>query len=129
MFVNDDIKINDYAYEAFPGKELDGDKQKEILSYLSDFFGAYYGERQSIIDNYLAPNADKSRFQGLDGLLTFKKIEDVSKVYDPLTALVTLTVTDKNGNDLRQNFTVTVIEQDGRYYVLRLDTKINKIIT
>jgi hypothetical protein len=133
-FVVDDVKMHDYIPVSFSGRELDRDKQSEVLEFLTDFFGAYYGERQSVIDNYLAPDADKSRFRGLNGLLDFTRLESSSKVYYPsdmdrsrLIAPVTLTARDKTGNTVTQNFTVTLIERDGRYFVRRLDTRIRNI--
>jgi len=134
VYTSDDMKLNSYTPAEFLNKQVDESTQAAVLSYLSDFFGAYYGEKQSIIDNYLAPTADKSRFTGLGGLLTFWKIDDVSKVYypndedkTPLKALVTLTATDQIGNTVKQTYTVTVIERDGRYYVQQLETRINNI--
>jgi hypothetical protein len=134
VFVNDSMTMYDHASTPFAGRELDRNRQGQVFAFLADFFEAYYSERQSIIDNFLAPDAVRGEFRGLDGLLTLERIEDSSRAYHgessgTLLALVSLTAIDRNGNAMRQNFTVTVIERDGRLYVLRLDTRINNINT
>jgi hypothetical protein len=128
VFMNDDTKLHDHAVTPFVGEELDRNRQSDVLLFLTDFFEAYYHERQSIIDNFLSPDADKAVFQGLNGLLTFERVEDSSRVYrgenGVMLALVTLTAHDPNGSTFAQNLTVHVIERDGRFFVQRLDTRI-----
>jgi hypothetical protein len=133
-FVSDEIKLHEYVPVAITADEVHKDKARDALTFLTDFFGAYYGESQSVIDVFLSADADRAAFQGLSGVLTFITVDDTSKVYYPdnldksrLLALVTLTATDINGNTVRQNYSVSLIEQDGRFFVERLDTRINNL--
>ncbi|MCL1832812.1 MAG: conjugal transfer protein [Oscillospiraceae bacterium] len=131
QFVNDDVKWHEYEVEAFSGKEVSDNKRKELSAFLNDFFKAYYEENQGLVDVFLDPNADKSGMQGLSGLLTFDKIDGGLMYHtenaNELIALMTLYVTDRNDNQVQQNFTVSLIEQDGRFFVSRLDTRINNL--
>jgi hypothetical protein len=133
-FVSDEIKLNEYTLTAFSGREVSREKRDDVFEFVSNFFTAYYSERQSVIDNYLAPDAERHRFIGLGGQLEFIKLEGTSNVYypnqndrTPLIASIVLTVRDKVGNTITQNFMVTLIERDGRYYVRQLDVRINNV--
>jgi hypothetical protein len=133
LFVNDDNTLHEHIITPHEFVELDRAKQSEILAFLSDFFGELYSERQGILDNFLSPDADSVRFRAMGDLLTFERIEPTSRVYrgaeNSMIALVGVTVLT-NGDDntsVRQNFTVRVIERDRRFYVERLDSRINNL--
>jgi hypothetical protein len=131
QFVNDDIKLYEYEQEEFLGKEVSNTKKGEISAFLSDFFKAYYEENQGVIDVFLFPEADRTGLQGLNGVFTFNQIDGGAMFHgekqNELIAIVTLSVTDRNDNTLQQNLTVSLIEQDGRFFVSRLDTRINNL--
>jgi len=133
-FVSDDVKAGEYPITAFGGIKVAEGVQTAVTAYLADFFKTWYEETQSKINVYLSPDADKSDFRGLEKTLVFGRIEDGALVYypnetdkAPLIALVTVTASDGNGNEIKQNYTVTVIEKDGRYYVQKLDLRIKNI--
>jgi len=130
-FVTDDNQLTDHEIKPFAGEELDRHVQERVFAFLFDFFEAFYSERQSVIDNFLASEADRETLQGFNGILKFERIEDSSRVYrgesGAMLALVSLSATDAGGNVLRQNLTVHVIERDGRFFVRRLDTRINNV--
>ena len=100
---------------------------KSIEEALTNFLTAYYTEKQSVIDYYLEPEADKSGFCSLSsGDFVFQKIEDIKaykKENDTLCVLTYKVQDEKTQSTILQKCYITVSMKDGRVYIKKMDTK------
>lgn len=129
VFVNDTIKLSDYSVAQYVGVECPTDVSEAIKASLTNFYTAYYGQDQGVINYYLSPQADTSEFIGLGGRVMFKQIETLRAYYlsednkQDFMVLVTLSVTDKNGVVMQQKFNVKMTYKDNQYYVVEMNTR------
>lgn len=119
---------NDYTATQFNARDVDKTVNAQIEQILKNFFAAYYQGNQTQIDVFLAVNADKAAFKGLDGRYRFKEIRSLRSFADPanpsrMLSLVELIIEDRNGQQLTQRFNVLVNHDGDRFYVVEMDTK------
>ncbi len=128
LFVNDDIKLNDYQKTEYRGVEISQEQSKQINEALANFFSAYYEGEQNVINYFLAPEAIKEDFVGLNGRMKFNKITS-SRYYllddksENILALLTVTIEDLNSVKLAQNFNLTIVKKDDQYYVKGINAR------
>lgn len=126
-FVADNQKA-DYEKIVYSGKESTAEIKNAVELALTNFFTAYYESDQSVIDYYLSPNADRSKFIGLKGRMVFEEIEEL-RVYSnensttDFFALVTLSVKDRNNAVMIQHYNLNIVYKDKQYYVLDMDVR------
>ncbi|MCL2034677.1 MAG: conjugal transfer protein [Oscillospiraceae bacterium] len=118
----------DFTAEPFQARDADRNINDQIKQVLNNFFTAYYQENQTRIDYFLAADADKSGFKGLDGRYLFKEIKDIRSYGDPTNAknilsLVEIVIEDHNGTQLTQRFNILIIHDGNRFYILEMGTK------
>lgn len=129
VFVSDETKLTDYQAVQYAGLECPSDITDAIQLALTNFYSAYYGQEQSVINYFLDPSADQSEFMGLSGRVTFNRIEAIRAYYpsDETTTefvvLVTLSVVDNNGVSMLQKFNLKLNYKDNQYYVVDMDTR------
>ena len=127
-FVSDDQKAF-YEKQLYTGKESTAEIKNAVELALSNFFKAYYESDQSVIDYYLSPDADPSKFIGLQGRISLEKIEELRVYYSnensttDFLALVTLSVKDKNNAVITQHYHLKIIYKDKQYYVVDMDVR------
>lgn len=128
-FVNDSIKLNGYQPEQYKGKECNSDVTASIKVALTNFFKAYYEQPQEVINYFLAPAADINQFTGLNGRVSFERISAIRAYYTSETTttdflvVITISVTDKNGVQVNQNFNLNVLLKDNQYYIVEMNTR------
>lgn len=125
-FVSDNNKMTNFEAISYDGTEYSKEDRAEVLTSLDNFFKAYYEGEQSVINYYLAPDADKSKFAGMGGKLSYIKLDDKFMLYETggkLLAIGSVYIQDRAGNEVAQNFNLTLISKDGRYYVETMDTR------
>ncbi len=129
VFANDRLILDGYAAEPYSGNECDSATRDAIKQSLSNFFAAYYHEKQSVINYFLAPSADPDEFIGLNGRVNFEKINSTNAYYkseaetNRYIVLVNISVSDKNGLVLPQSFNLEMLFKDKQYYVEKMNTK------
>lgn len=134
-FVNDAMRLDDFKAAAYTGSEADSATNEGITEALTNFYRAYYENEQSVINYYLAPDADTTKFVGLGGRVAFKAIAAVRSFYTTegdathFRVIASVTVTDKNGVELPQNFNLTMVLRDKQYYVVTMDTRNRDIVS
>jgi hypothetical protein len=119
---------SDHEPIRFTGPEVDRAINTEIEIILSNFLAVYYQENQTRINYFLAPEAIKEDFRGLEGRYKFGRLNNVRSFQDPLDrnrflSLVEITLEDRNGQQLIQRFNVLLRRQGVRYYIVEMDTK------
>ncbi len=130
LFINDNIKINDYENINYEGVEIAGSEDgNKIDEALSNFFVAYYEGKQSVIDYFLAPEVDKSDFVALDGRVKFVEINS-SHYYTffnnnskDILGIIVITVKDINEVEMVQKLNIVVTYKDERFYVKSMNTR------
>jgi hypothetical protein len=128
-YVNDNIKTSNFTAAAYKGKECTTDITEAIREALNNFYKAYYEEDQSVINYFLAADADKNNFIGLNGRVTFDGIYTIRAYYaaegttTQFVVILTLNVIDKNGVRLPQNYNLEVVYKDKQYYVRTMNTR------
>ena len=125
VFVSDDIKISDFKAEKYSGKSCSAEITEEIKGSLSNFFKAYYEEPQSVINYYLAENAEQGNFKGLNKRVIFNEVTNIQVFHgdeDKFIAIVTVTIIDKNGNHIAQNYNLEILHKD-KYYIVSMNAR------
>jgi len=128
-FVNDNMKISGHQAVQYSGRECSSDITEAIKTALTNFYKAYYEQAQEVINYFLAPNADASQFVGLNNRVAFDRVDTIRVYYKNETAttdfvvILTLSITDKNGVKVNQNFHLDVILKDNQYYVVQMNTR------
>ena len=117
-----------HEYTQFYGPEADRDVNAEIERILGNFLPVYYQENQTRIDYFLAPEANREDFKGLDGRYRFARLNNTRSYSDPIgrgsfLSLVEITLEDRNGQQLIQRFNILIRRQEERYYIVGMDTK------
>lgn len=130
VFVGDSDKAAGYTPPvATRGTEVDNDTNEAVKVALTNFFTAYYGEKQSVINYYLDTGADPMDFIGLDGRIQFKAITELRVYYasetdmNHLVVLATVTAEDANGLNLLQSYNLTLSYRDKQYYISTMDAR------
>lgn len=132
MFVSDSLRLESYGGAEYYGTNVPEVTTNAIRESLTSFLTAYYTQDQNVIEYYLSKNADKSKFSGLKGRFILEKIEEL-KCYKEegqkhYTCIVKFKVKDSiNGALIYQELNVKVINEEDKYYVQDINTKINNI--
>lgn len=127
-FVADDQKAV-YEKKAYTGKESTDEIKNSVELALSNFFKAYYESDQSVIDYYLSPDADSSKFIGLKGRVSFERIDELRVYYrnenstTDFLSMVTLSVKDKNNAVVTQHYNLHIVYKDKQYYVVDMNVR------
>lgn len=131
VFVSDAIKWSDFKGEPAlsTGPEVDTATQTAIQEALNNFYTAYYGDQQGVVNYYLDPSADgldfaplhgRVAFQGLSNLRAFRQSEaDTSR----FTVLVTVTAQDANSVWIPQTYNLSLVCRENRYYISAMDVR------
>lgn len=133
VFANDSLILDGYTVQPYSGQECDGATRDAIRQSLSNFFAAYYHDKQSVINYFLAPSADPNDFIGLNGRVNFERINSINAYYksevqtNRYIVLANIAVSDKNGMILPQSFNLEVLFKDKQYYVEKMNTKIHNL--
>lgn len=128
-YVNDNIKLSGYEQTPYKGKECNSDVTENIKIALTNFYKAYYEQPQEVINYFLSPSADPGQFMGLNSRVSFNRIESIRAYYKnennttDFIVILTLSVTDKNGIKMNQNFNLDVILKDNQYYIVGMNTR------
>lgn len=126
-FVTDTEKADTYERSGYSGTGADRETEAAVEETLTDFFSAYYSDRQSVIKYYLTADADPDTFLGLQDRVQFSQMTDC-RVYvleEPgaYLAVVTLEVTDDSGLTVPQHFNLRLDYKDGQYYIQSMDVR------
>lgn len=133
VFANDSLILDGYAAQPYSGSECDSVTRDAIRQSLSNFFTAYYHDKQSVINYFLTPAADPNEFIGLNGRVSFERINSINAYYKSETdtnrfiVLVNISVRDKNGLILPQSYNLEMLFKDKQYYVEKMHTKSTNI--
>lgn len=127
MYVEDNRLDSTYnAQESTFGIEINSD---EILPSINNFLDAYYVQDQSMINYLLDSEADKDKFLGMNKRYVFKKVESI-KAYKKaesmdVICILKIKIQDTiNEEYVYQEFNITVTENNDKFYIKDLDTKI-----
>lgn len=133
VFANDNMVLDNYTAQPYSGSECDSATRDAIKQSLSNFFSAYYNDKQSVINYFLSPSADPAEFIGLNGRVSFEKINSINAYYKSeadtsrFIVLINIAVRDKNGLILPQSYNLEMLFKDKQYYVERMNTKSTNI--
>lgn len=128
MVVADSMLLANHTQMEYSGTPVTDSEAVSINVSLENFFKAYYEDTADVIEYYLSKDANRTHFIGLYGRYSFVKITDL-KCYkvegqEEILAIVRLMVEDPdNGNMIQQEFNVSIINSDGRYYLKDINTK------
>ncbi|HCC34539.1 MAG TPA: hypothetical protein DEQ02_02425 [Ruminococcaceae bacterium] len=112
----------------FVGSDVDQSVNQEIERVLQNFFVAYYGGNQTQIEYYLAQEADKAEFKGMDGRYKYIEISNLRSVVNPqntseILSLIEIAIEDINAQRHKQRFNILLRREGERYFILEMDTK------
>jgi len=113
----------------FSGQEVDRTVNAEIERVLVNFLQIYYEHNQTRIDFFLSPRANNAAFRALNGRYTFHRLDNLRSFRDPerpdhILSLVTITILDRNGQQLTQRFNLLLHHDDDRYLIVDKDTRV-----
>ena len=125
MLVTDTRADDSYdPQEIYRGAEVD---KTAIEPAISNFLAAYYSQDQSMIDYLLTVGADRMKFQGMEKRFELDRVDSV-KAYmaeGTIVCAVRATITDSvNQESMAQEFTIYMVENDGKYYVNDMDLQV-----
>lgn len=127
LFVEDNRLDDTYALsESVLGTEIDN---KLVFSSVENFLMAYYEQDQAMINYLLATDANKEDFIGINQRYTFTKIESLRAFKKDnetdIRCILKIRILDTvNGEEIYQEFNMTLVEKDEKYYIKTMDTKI-----
>lgn len=128
MFVQDQLLDYSYAFkDYFPEGKIDNSK---VQSSIENFLTAYYSQDQEVINYYLFPEADKTRFLSLNNRYQFVKVDDLKafQVGNEIVCVIKIRIKDSaNEAIIYQEFHITCIEEKDRVYIKDINTRANNI--
>lgn len=131
VFVNDNIKIAQYANNGVSGTDIGTDETNAVKKSLANFFKSYYEDEQNVINYYLTKDANPSDFMGLNGRVKFGEIKNIKchSTADSLEiiCIVTVSAVDKNGVAMPQNYNLRLIKLDNMYYIKSMETRTSNL--
>ena len=127
LYVQDSQLDTTYnAAELTWGVEIDS---TPLEGSVRNFFETYYTQEQSMINYLLTPDADKSKFLGMDHRYAFLQIESL-KAYQnegetDIHCIVKTRIQDTvNEEEIYQECNLVLVESNEKYYVKDMETKI-----
>lgn len=132
MVVKDSLLMADFRQSEYAGTPVTDAESVSIEVSINNFLKAYYEENADILEYYLSKNAERSHFTGLYGRYIFRQLTSVKCYREPgqedIIVLANLTIEDAdNGNLMPQEFNMTVVNENGRYYVKDINTKVKNL--
>ena len=128
MFVQDQLLDYSYAFkDYYPEGKIDNSK---VQSSIENFLTAYYSQDQEVINYYLSPEADKTRFSSLNNRYEFVKVDDLKafQVGKEIVCIIKIRIKDcTNEAVIYQEFNITCIEEKDRIYIQDINTRANNI--
>jgi len=128
LMVNDSNYIEKYKISDYSGTALSDTTTNAIETSVTNFLKAYFEQDENVINYYLAENADKDSFIGLDGRFTFQKIENIrcyrEEGSDIIVCLAEFKIKDgENGAVMLQKINLSILENGGKYYIESMNTR------
>lgn len=128
VFVSDSLLLGDYKAYSFSGNKASDAEVAAIKTSLLNFFTAYYGADQSVIDYYLSPLANKDTFWGLNGRYEFENIASLNcyalEGMNGYICIVGLNIKDSfNEVNLYQQYNLLIRSEGNQYYIQDMNTK------
>ncbi len=127
VFVSDTNGIKKYAVQNYFGTGIKENSKKEVVAAIGNFLKAYYEQDETVINYYLSKDADKSKFEGLDGRYTFEKIVSANCYQEPgadMICLLEYQIRDAVNNALvTQKVNLQVIKDGSKYYIVSMDAR------
>ena len=127
VFVSDTNGIEKYTIQAYFGTSVNESSKKEVETSVGNFLRAYYEQDETVINYYLSKEADKSKFEGLDGRYTFEKIVSSSCYQEQgadMVCLLEYQIRDAVNNTLITQKVNLQVKKDGsKYYIITMDAR------
>lgn len=121
LMVSDTVNLEKYSIEDYYGTSVDSTKTEAIETSVTNFLKAYYEQEDSVINYYLSPEADKSKFTGLRGRFKFLEIDSIlcyQGVGGEIIGIVKYQIQDaENEAMLLQEVNLSIKESGGKYYI------------
>lgn len=132
MVVKDSLLLAGFKATDYAGTPVTEAESVSIQVSVNNFLKAYYEENADILEYYLAGDADRSHFTGLYGRYAFKQLNGIKCYREPgqesIIVLADVTIEDTdNGNLMPQEFNLTVVNENGRYYIRDINTKVKNL--
>lgn len=115
----------DISASHYQGAALDSNTTREIRDVLENFFKTYYSGNPGEISYYMLEN---KAIRGIEKRYTLQRIEGVRAFTEgkenEIFTLVELSIQDEISKfTLKQNYQVTLVQRDGRYYIKDFDIR------
>lgn len=128
MVVTDSLLLASFKQNEYAGTPVTEAELVSIRVSMENFMKAYYEENADILEYYLSSQADRSRFTGLYGRYKFVSLDDLKCYREPgreeTIAIANVTIEDAdNGNRMKQEYNLTVVNENGRFYIKDINTK------
>lgn len=128
MVVTDSLLLAGFKQNEYAGTPVTEAELVSIRVSMENFMKAYYEENADILEYYLSSKADRGRFTGLYGRYKFVSLDDLKCYREPgqeeIVAIANVTIEDAdNGNWMKQEYNLTVVNENGRFYIKDINTK------
>ncbi len=126
LMVSDSISA-EYTVQDYYGSALEESKVVAVKTAVENFLKAYYEQDESVLNYYLAAEADRQKFQCLQGRFSFEGIDSLKCYQDEsgdIICLVEFKIQDINNEvKLLQKINLSIRESGGKYYIESMGTR------